>query len=273
MDNIWTDVPMLNSQAQERLGYPTQKPEALLERVIQASSNEGDLVLDPFCGCGTTVNVAERLHRRWIGIDITYLAINLISRRLRQTFPKDLSAFEVIGDPKDVSSARDLALRDRYQFQWWALDKVGARPAKDDKKKGADEGIDGWINFFDDPSGQAKRIVVQVKSGRVKSGDIRDLKGTMEREKAQIGAYVTLEEPTRAMVKEAAEAGFYVPERYPDQKYPRIQILTVEDILNDEQVSYPRFVDAAGSSVPTDFTYKRARRKSKASGPKQKPLV
>ena len=181
---LWDDIGPLNSQAKERLGYPTQKPEALLERIISASSNEGDVVLDPFCGCGTAVAVAERLDRRWIGIDITHLAISLMKSRLHDTFGEQLSEYEVIGIPRDLESAEALARQNRYQFEWWALGLVNARPAQN-QKKGADAGVDGYINFFDDDSGKSKRVVVQVKSGRVNVSQIRDLKGVMEREKAR----------------------------------------------------------------------------------------
>ena len=186
LQSIWTDLNPINSQAKERLGYPTQKPETLLERILKTSSNDGDLVLDPFCGCGTAVAVAEHLHRKWIGMDITHIAIALMRHRLNSAFRSELSPYEVIGDPKDVASAEALAQHDRYQFEWWSLGLVDARPAQD-KKKGADSGIDGDINFFDDNSGKAKKIVVQVKSGHVSSSQIRDLKGVLEREKAAIG--------------------------------------------------------------------------------------
>ena len=200
IQDVIADIDPINSQAKERLGYPTQKPEALLERIINASSNEGDLILDPFRGCGTTINVAERLHRRWIGIDITHLAIALIRNRLHDTFGPELSPCEVIGDPKDMASARGLADLDRYQFQWWAVGLVNARPAQD-KKKGADSGIDGYIYFEDDNSGKAKQIIVQVKSGRVSVSQVRDLKGVMDREKATIGIFVSLEPFTDPMRK------------------------------------------------------------------------
>ncbi|GAJ04958.1 unnamed protein product, partial [marine sediment metagenome] len=209
----WVDIQALNPAAKERLGYPTQKPEALLERIIKASSNEGDLVLDPFCGCGTSIAVAERLKRRWIGIDITHLAISLMRHRLHDTFSPDLSPYGVIGDPKDLSSARALAEQNRYQFEWWASGLVDARPAQD-KRKGADRGVDGYINFFDDNSGKAKTVVVQVKSGHVNAAHVRDLKGVLEREKAPIGVLITLEKPTRPMLQEAAAGGFYEPEHF-----------------------------------------------------------
>jgi site-specific DNA-methyltransferase (adenine-specific) len=236
--DVWTDISPLNMQAKERLGYPTQKPEALLERIIQASSNEGDVVLDPFCGCGTAISVAERLHRRWLGIDITHLSISLMRHRLQDAFQTELSHYEVLGDPKDLSSASALAQEDRYQFQWWALGLIDARPVH--YKKGADHGIDGVIHFFDDTSGRAKKAVVQVKSGHVKVGDVRDLKGVVEREKAEIGFFITLENPTSPMLKEAGAAGFYVPMHFPGLKFPKLQILTIEELLGGKQAQYPR---------------------------------
>ena len=235
--NVWDDIFPINSQAQERLGYPTQKPEALLERIIRASSNEGDVVLDPFCGCGTAIAVAERLKRRWIGIDITYLAINLVQRRLRDTFHNDLGPYEIIGAPTDVQGAEALKQISPHQFEWWAVDLVDARPAKD-HKKGADTGIDGYINFFDDKSGQAKQVIVQVKSGYAGVNHVRDLKGVIEREKAAIGALITLREPTKPMLTEAAAAGFYESKEFPG-RYPRLQILTIAELLAGKKLEYP----------------------------------
>jgi len=243
LQDLWSDIPPINSQAQERLGYPTQKPEALLERVLTTSSNEGEIVLDPFCGCGTTISVAERLHRRWIGIDVTHLAISLIRHRLQSAFGSKLAPYEVVGDPKDLEGARALAEVNRHQFEWWALSLVEARPAQD-KKKGADAGVDGYVYFFDDKSGQAKKIAMQVKSGHVGASQIRDLKGAIEREKAAIGGFITLEEPTAPMKKEAASAGFYVPENFPRMKCPRVQILTIEELLAGKQLDYPRVAPA-----------------------------
>ena len=218
----WDDILRVGNTAKERLGYPTQKPEALLERIIRASSNEGDVVLDPFCGCGTAIAAAHKLGRKWIGIDITHLSIALQKYRLQDMFELVSGAdYEVIGEPATVDGARELA-RDsanegRYQFEWWALSllrakPVGGRAGSRKGKKGADQGIDGVINFFDeDDKGKKKpqKAVVQVKSGKVKSGDIRDLKGTVEREGAAIGVFITLENPTQAMVKEALAAGWY----------------------------------------------------------------
>ena len=208
LQSWWHDIQSLKGGAQERLGYPTQKPEALLERILKASSNEGDVVLDPFCGCGTTVQVAQRLNRRWIGIDITHLAIGLIKKRLSDAFgPEIKTTYEVVGEPTDYEGAAALAAEDKYQFQWWALGQVGARPAE--QKKGADRGIDGRLYFHDDDSGQSKQIIFSVKAGGVSVPQIRDLVGVLTREKAEIGVFLTFDEPTRPMLKEAAEAGFY----------------------------------------------------------------
>ena len=189
LQDIWSDVSPVHTQPKERLGYQTQKPEALLERIINASSDEGDVVLDPFCGCGTAIAVAERLKRRWIGIDITHLAISLMKSRLRDTFGPDLSDYEVIGVPQDVESARALAVESehdgRYQFEYWALGLVDARPSNRGRR-GADSGIDGYINFFDDNSRKAKRIIVQVKSGHVRRDMIATLKGDMAERKLKL---------------------------------------------------------------------------------------
>jgi hypothetical protein len=234
LQDVWDDIAPINSQAAERLGYPTQKPLALLERIISASSNEGDVVLDPFCGCGTTVAAAEKLGRRWIGIDITHLSIALQKYRLKEHFPE--ASFQVIGEPTSLQGARQLAEDDRFQFQWWALSLIRARPyggnsSSKQGKKGADKGIDGIITFIDDHIGKVKRVIIQVKSGKVKSGDIRDLVGTIDRETAAIGVFLTLEEPTREMRTEAAAAGFYHSPGW-NQDYPRVQILTIKDLLN-----------------------------------------
>jgi DNA modification methylase len=239
LQDLWTDIPPIGPGAQERLGYPTQKPEALLERIVAASSNQGDLVLDPFCGCGTTVQVAQRLGRRWIGIDITHLAIGLIRRRLSDTFGEDVrKSYQVIGEPTDLEGARELAEHpDKYQFQSWALGLVGARPKE--LKKGADRGIDGRLYFHDEPGGRTKQILLEVKSGKVDVAQVRGLRGAVEREKAEIGVFLCFEAPTKPMLREAAEAGFYTA---PDgSRYPKLQILTIQDILDGKQPEYPRF--------------------------------
>ena len=239
--------------------FPTEKPEALLERIITASSNEGDVVLDPFCGCGTATVVAERLQRTWIGIDITHLAVTLIRHRLQDTFGNDLRPYEIVGQPTDVASAAALAQESehdgRYQFEWWALGLVDARPAND-RRRGADAGVDGYINFFDDTSGKPKRIIGQVKSGHVNRGMIATLKGDMEREKAEIGVFITLQPPTEPMRQEALSAGIYTPEHFPDQQHPRVQILTIDELLAGAGVSYPR------GGAPATFRQAPRRRRS-----------
>ena len=258
-DCIDEDVKYLRRNEAEWLEYPTQKPVGLLERIIRTSSDEGDVVLDPFCGCGTATAAAERLNRRWIGIDITHLAITMVRGRLTDVFKDDLKPYEIIGQSQDLESARALALESehdgRYQFEWWALSLVDARPGQD-RKKGADSGVDGYINFFDDNSGRAKRIIVQVKSGRVNRGQIAALKGDMEREKAAIGLFITLESPTRPMQDEAVSAGFYTPEHFPDAQYPRVQMLTIEELLGGKQAEYPR--------VAPDATFRRVPRRRSA---------
>lgn len=235
IQDIWTDISKLHNLSSELLGYPTQKPLELLERVISASSDVGDTVLDPFCGCGTAIHAAQKLNRQWIGIDVTHLAISLVERRLRVAFPS--IAFEVHGTPKDFESARDLAQRDKYQFQWWACSLVKAQPYKG-KKKGADSGIDGVIYFKDDSS-ISKKIVTSVKAGEsVSVPMIRDLGHVIEREKASIGLFVTLTKPTRPMREEAVKAGYY--ESPVGASFPKIQILTIEGLLEgSERPRYP----------------------------------
>lgn len=241
ISDIWTDIKPIFAVGAERLGYPTQKPLALLERIIQASSNPGDLVLDPFCGCGTAVAAAQKLDRRWIGIDVTHLSISLQKYRLAAMFPG--LTFRVIGEPQDLGAARQLAQDDRYQFQWWALSLIRAKPLGGQEgskagKKGSDKGVDGVITFIDDNSGKPKRAIVQVKSGHVRSGDIRDLKGTLEREKASLGIFITLEPPSPDMETEAVTAGYYHSPGW-HQDYRRIQILTIEGLLRGAQVQMP----------------------------------
>lgn len=249
-DDVW-DIAAIAPTAKERLGYPTQKPEALLERIISASSNEGDLVLDPFCGCGTTVAVAQRLGRRWIGIDITHLAINLMRTRLLDTFGDDIAdTFEVVGEPTTLHDARALAKQDPFQFEWWALGLVGARPAKG--KKGADKGIDGRRYFRDEPGAKAtsKQMIFSVKAGHTGPAHVRDLRGVVDRETAQIGVLISMQQPTQPMCSEAASAGFY--ESPLGTKHPRIQLLTVAELLDGHKVDFPRGA--------VDDTFKRAPR-------------
>ena len=253
-DDVWS-IPVINSQAKERLGYPTQKPEALLERIIKASSNEGDVVLDTFCGCGTAIAVAQRLNRRWIGVDITHLAIALLKYRLADAFGDDVK-YEVIGEPKDAESAKALAVQDRYQFQWWALSLIRARPYQG-KKKGADEGVDGVIYYQDVNPDKPKKtltrkIVVQVKSGKVSVRDIRELKSVVETQDAVIGVFITLNPPTQPMVKEAATAGRFQWLHVTHTTYPKIQIRTIEELLAGNGIEYPQ--------TPIDVTFRRAER-------------
>ncbi len=307
--SVITDIFPINSQAQERLGYPTQKPVALLERIVQASSNEGDVVLDPFCGCGTTIAAAQKLKREWIGIDITHLSTGLMKLRLRDNFglvpvgtkksPKSSPPYEggvaaasadrvvlslsgnqaknhptakaapllrkegspeitnaatyrVVGEPEDLDGARELAATDRYDFQWWILPLIGARSlgaAKGEKqgKKGADGGIDGLMVFTDDNSGKAKKVIVSVKSGNVNVGQVRELADVVNSQKAAIGVFVTLEEPTKPMIEKAVSEGFYHSDGW-NKDYPKLQILTVEEILAGRGVDLP----------PNITTFKRA---------------
>ena len=253
LQDVWTDVNPIGAQAQERLGYPTQKPEAPLERIIKASSNESDIVLDPFCGCGTAISVAQRLNRRWIGIDITHLAIGLIKKRLDDAFGESVrSTYQVVGEPVDLPGAQKLAQDDPYQFQWWALSLVGARPLE--KKKGADQGIDGRLFFH--LNRETKQIILSVKAGHVQSAYVRDLRGVIEREKAEIGVLVSMEAPTKPMLKEAAGAGLYQPPGVTD-KYPRIQILSIAELLAGKKIDYPRFA--------ADATFKKAPKARKAA--------
>lgn len=231
--NVWTDIDRVTNTGGERLGYPTQKPVALLERILSASSNPGDVVLDPFCGCGTTVHAAQKLGRQWLGIDVTHLAISLIERRLKDAFP-DIS-YEVVGTPRDLAGARDLALRDKYQFQWWATSLIEAIPAGG-KKKGMDRGIDGFLNFRDAENKPAFGVV-SVKGGESKSPDmIRVLKTVVDRERAALGVFISLAEHTREMTKEAASAGFY---ETGGRKFPKIQIFTIAQLLDGRKPEVP----------------------------------
>ena len=230
--DIWTDIAPVHNEPSERLGYPTQKPLALLERIISASSNEGDVVLDPFCGCGTAVDAAQKLKRKWIGVDITHLAISLIEKRLKDRY-KGRAKFEVHGTPKDLEGARNLALRDKYQFQWWAVSLVEAQPFQG-KKKGADTGIDGVKFFRDLDRKEARKMIVSVKGGEnVGPTMVKDLIVTLAHQKGDIGLFITLTAPTKAMVTEAVAAGFY--ESLNGKKYPRVQLLTIEGLLDQKQ--------------------------------------
>ncbi len=273
--DTWTEIPKIGAHAKERLGYPTQKPVALLERIIRASSNEGDVVLDPFCGCGTAIAAAHKLKRKWIGIDITHLSVSLQKYRLLDMFELVSGTdYEVIGEPTTTAGARELATdsanEGRYQFEWWALSLVGAKPVGGQAgsrkgRKGADQGIDGVINFFEqDKKGKPKprKVIAQVKSGAVKSGDIRDLKGVLEREKAAIGVFITLEKPTQPMIKEALAAGWYESDFW-QKRYRKLQVLTISDLLGGAAVDMP----------PQHGTFRRAARQRTGDGKAQKDLM
>jgi len=238
IDNVWTDICPLNSQAIERLGYPTQKPQALLERIIEASSDPGDIVLDPFCGCGTTIHAAQKLGRQWIGIDVTYLAINLIKRRLKDAFGEEIQ-FEERGQPTDFGSAKALAELDKWQFQQWALSLIDARPRTGGQGKGADRGVDGMLYFYESEE-QREKILVQVKGGGVQRNDVATLLGDVNNQKFVAGVLLTLEKPSKPMRIEAAESGRFTSKLWHEKDYPKIQILTIEGLLDGtERVDAP----------------------------------
>ena len=252
--DIWDDVDRINPVGSERLGYPTQKPVSLLERIISASSNAGDVVLDPFCGCGTTIAAAQKLGRRWVGIDITHLSIALLKYRLKDAYGLvEKKDYDVYGEPVDVESARQLSLDDRHQFQYWAGSLVQAKPQGGGKeaKKGSDRGIDGIITFVDDASGKGKQILVQVKSGKVKSGDVRDLRGTVEREGAAMGVFISLDPMTAEMRREAAAAGLYTSPLN-GKTFPKLQLFTVEELMAGAEVKRP------SEAVSVTTTFKKA---------------
>ena len=235
LQDLWTDIPPIGPQARERLGYPTQKPRALIERIIAASSNEGDLILDPFCGCGTTIAAADRLKRRWVGIDITHLAISLIRHRLRHSHGDQIEeTYDVVGEPESVPDAESLAAADPFQFQFWALGLVGARPAE--PKKGADKGVDGRRYFHEVEGGNTQQIVFSVKAGTTGPDHVRELRGVVEREGAAIGALLCLRHPTKAMRSEAASAGVYAS---PWGRHPRVQVRTIQELLSGIQLDAP----------------------------------
>lgn len=271
----WDDIEHLHGSHKERLGYPTQKPLKLLERIIESSSNKNDLILDPFCGCGTAVHASEKLDRQWIGIDITHLAVSLIEKRLRDAFSdkyldnsedlikKKIDFFEVEGTPNNLESALDLFNRDAYQFQWWAISLVNAQPYQGKKKKGADSGIDGII-YFDDFDSQKsesviKKIIVSVKGGKnVNVSMIRDLRGTIEANNASMGFFITLTPPTKPMIQEASKAGFYQAGN--GKQYPLIQIFSIEGLISGEEK--PEYYDLSWGKS----TFKQAQKEDYNNG-------
>jgi len=255
-DNIWLDIDVLNSQASERLGYPTQKPVALLERILNASSNEGDVVLDPFCGCGTTIAAAEKLGRQWIGIDITVLATTLIKKRIEEHFPD--AKFEVKGIPTDVASAREMASTrpGKFDFEKWFVLALDGQPHK--SSGGGDKGIDGFM-YFNDVNGKSHTVIISVKGGSYSVSMIRDLCHVVERDNASMGLLLALNNPTQGMISEAASAGrFHMPET--ERTYPRVQIFTVEDYFAGKRPDMPN----------VSATLKKAKRIKKTSEEKPK---
>jgi hypothetical protein len=245
LQDVWVDIKPLHNLSEERVGYPTQKPLSLLERIISSSSDEGDAILDPFCGCGTAIEAAEKLGRRWVGIDITYLAVPIIRKRL-SAFPN--AAYKLHGLPADLEGARVLAESDPYQFQWWVLDMIGASPSNSivpmgrEGKKGGDKGIDGVLRFRENQQdATSKRIIVSVKAGRnLNPAMVRELRGTMEREKAPIAVLLTMHQPSVQMRTEAANAGSYRPVGSKDS-YQRLQIVTAADIFGKKKVEFPGY--------------------------------
>lgn len=251
--DVWSDISPVNSRAAERLGYPTQKPLPLLERIIAASSNPGDVVLDPFCGCGTAVDAAHRLGRRWVGIDVTYLAIDVIQRRLIDAYKHGvIDDYDVIGIPRDIPGAQNLADRDAFEFERWAVLQVSGVPNKRRDQQG-DKGIDGVIRF---PTGNSHndrgRILVSVKSGKqLGPAMVRDLRGTIEREKAEMGMLISLHEPTKGMLAEARAAGTYT-NPLTGQEYPRLQVVTIREVLAGGQLNAPGAIDPVLNVMPAD---------------------
>jgi len=232
LQDVWTDIRPMHNMSADRLGYPTQKPIALLERILSVSSEPGSVVLDPFCGCGTSVEAAERLGREWIGIDVTHYAVTLIEKRLKRY---KAAKYEVAGRPMDLAGARDLARRDKYQFQWWASWLLGAQTYE--TKKGADRGIDGNIYFLNGPYGHG-RIIISVKGGdQLSPVMVRELAGVVQREGAEMGILVTLGEPTKAMLSDASGQGFVAKSAH--GRLPRIQIVTVGDLLDGRLPKLP----------------------------------
>ncbi|HEV8415675.1 MAG TPA: DNA methyltransferase [Bryobacteraceae bacterium] len=252
LQNIWDDIGPIPAQAAERLGYPTQKPEVLLERIIKTSSSEGDIVLDAFCGCGTAIAAAEGLGRKWIGIDVTQAAIVVIKQqRLSKIAP---STYEVIGEPVTVPDAEALAVQDPYQFQWWAVGKLSAHPI--DRKKGRDRGIDGRLDFHDDHR-DTKHVIISVKAGHLLPQYVRELRGVIERENAQIGVLISREKPTQSMKAEAASAGFYVSP-WRSKKYPRIQLVTIADLFSSHPIEMP------APEISENISYRKGPKKERA---------
>lgn len=228
LQDVWTDIKPIHNMAADRLGYPTQKPIELLDRIIRASTNKGDVVFDPFAGCGTTIYAAVKNERRWIGCDIAILAIKLVREILTDKYRLVENVhFEVDGIPASVEGAQELFRSDPFQFQHWLVERVGGFPMQ---KKVADKGIDGRIYF--ETRKTLQEMILSVKGGKLRPADVRDLRGVMEREKAPMAGLLSLHEPSKAMRTEAAEAGLF---GLNGMSYPRLQMLTVKDILEDKR--------------------------------------
>ncbi|NMM43876.1 site-specific DNA-methyltransferase [Rhodospirillaceae bacterium KN72] len=232
---VWTDIPPLNSQARERLGYPTQKPLTLLERIVSASSNEGDVVLDPFCGCGTTIEAAQRLNRAWIGIDVAIHAVKVVEGRLEKVANAGRS-YGLEGIPRDFASAVRLAEKDKYQFQWWANYLFNPHALRE-QKRGADRGVDGELYFPNGPGRPWGRMLTSVKGGdNIGPAMVRDFRGVLDREKAELGLFISLRRPTKSMVAEAASAGLA---KTVHGSIPRLQIVSIEDWFSGKKPQLP----------------------------------
>lgn len=256
LGDVWTDIFPINSQAQERIGYSTQKPLALLKRIIEASSNKGDVVLDPFCGCGTAIEQAEESERNWIGIDVTYLAIHVVERRLVKKFgPEIKNRYRLLGNPEDADDARALAARDWLEFQKWAVFKIGGLP-KD--RPGPDGGIDGIIRYHRVGIEQPNRAVVSVKGGlNVGVDAVHKLKSVVQREKAEIGVLICVDPPTKAMQKEADSEGEVGPR---SKRVMKLQIITIEQLFARNPVDLPGIIDEPEVIVAAASPPKRSRK-------------
>jgi hypothetical protein len=258
LQDVWTDIDAINSQAAERLGYPTQKPVSLLERIVKASSNEGDVVLDPFAGCGTTIDAAQKLGRRWIGIDVTTLAIDLIDARLRHTYGESIrDSYEILGIPRDLAGAQALFHRSPFEFERWCVMMVDGQP---NVKQVGDKGIDGVIRFPIDGKGNSDKILVSVKGGSTNPGHVRDLIGTIQSQRAAMGIFICMQPSSKGMADAANHSGLYQHPR-DGKSYPRVQIITVEELLDDKRPKLPA----------TLLPYFQAQKRS-SSGDEQLPL-
>jgi DNA modification methylase len=233
LQDIWTDIGPVSSQSKDRLGYPTQKPVALLERIIQESSNESDVIMDPFCGCGTAIAAGEKLSRKWIGIDVTHLAISLIKKRITDHFPD--AKFEVVGEPRSLDDAQVLFKQSAFQFESWAVSLIGGQPYK--SAGGGDTGIDGFL-YFQDFEGNYHRIIIEVKGGGYQPKDVRSLAHVLQREESPMGILIALEPPTKGMLSAAAELGKWA---MPGSRksYPVMQIMTIQDFFDGKKPELP----------------------------------